>query len=94
MSKYTRAKECGDFRKLLKKLHLDKLYIECCICGWRECKVDLCHVIPDKDGGSYCFDNIVPLCPNHHRMLDRNILGMYEMNMISKFIYDMYEILS
>jgi hypothetical protein len=44
---------------------------QCCeICGWDEDTVDSAHIIPVRDGGSHGVDNIVMLCPNHHRLFD------------------------
>ncbi|KKM08345.1 hypothetical protein LCGC14_1724710 [marine sediment metagenome] len=47
----------------------------CAICGWNEAQCDMAHVIPKVEGGTYELDNIVILCPNHHRMADSGKLG-------------------
>ena len=45
-------------------------YSRCCACGWKRGTVDLAHKCPAKQGGEYTFGNIVPLCPNCHRLFD------------------------
>lgn len=79
---------------MIRKKKLEKQYSQCCVCDWSEWTIDLCHIIPDIKGGTYCFDNIVPLCPNHHRLLDNNALRMFEMELIPIFIHHIYERLS
>ncbi len=32
--------------------------------------IEAAHIIPLKDGGTDAPENIVILCPNHHKMLD------------------------
>lgn len=40
--------------------------------------VDKCHIIPRKFGGTLDFDNIIILCPTHHRLLDKFMLSPQE----------------
>lgn len=47
---------------------------ECMVCGWDEAPTDICHIVPVKDGGANTIDNIVLLCPNHHRMFDLGLI--------------------
>ena len=47
---------------------------KCFICGWDEAPNDVCHLIPVKDGGKETIENMILLCPNHHRMLDRGLI--------------------
>ena len=56
----------------------------CAICGWipptalhilttRALKpfvIELHHILPISVGGTDTEDNIIPLCPNHHRIAD------------------------
>lgn len=45
----------------------------CSICGFKRA-LDKCHIKWRKDGGKVSKDNIVILCPNHHRLFDQNKL--------------------
>lgn len=40
---------------------------DCLICGFPI--ADIHRVIPGKRGGLYLYENVIPLCPNHHRAL-------------------------
>jgi len=42
---------------------------ECAICGWNESTCDVHHIIPKSKGGSDENDNLILVCPNHHRIL-------------------------
>lgn len=44
----------------------------CSICGWVG-PCDKHRIKPGRDGGKYTKDNIVVVCPNCHRLLDRGI---------------------
>jgi len=46
----------------------------CAICGWAEAPCDVCHIVAKKSGGSDSLDNVVMLCPNHHRVFDRGMI--------------------
>ena len=61
-------------------------YSKCCICEWGLGSIDLAHIKPHRNGGEYAKDNIVPLCPNHHRLFDRNLLDEEQQAQIEKFI--------
>lgn len=54
------------FRRFVRSL----LPSKCSICGWGEAACDVCHIVSKREGGTDSLDNIVILCPNHHRMLD------------------------
>lgn len=54
------------FRGLVRKLLVDR----CVLCGWDETKNDVCHIVARKDGGDDVIENVVMLCPNHHRLYD------------------------
>lgn len=81
-----RRKESAEFKYLLKKYNLKKFYEKCCLCGWDEANVDLAHVVPHLEGGSCSYDNIVPLCPNHHRVYDRGLSREVHMEIFAEFI--------
>ena len=56
----------------------------CEICGWDRDSVDLCHIVDRADGGSDDPENLVLLCPNHHRLFDSNLLTSDEKRRISR----------
>jgi hypothetical protein len=45
----------------------------CIVCGEKRV-VDAAHLIPAKCGGAGWIPNIIPLCPNHHRIYDKECL--------------------
>ena len=47
----------------------DKESSDCEVCGFSR-YVEMAHIIPASDGGTYHKNNILFLCPNHHRLLD------------------------
>lgn len=55
--------------------------MECCVCGFNR-TLDKCHVVWRKDGGKVTKDNIVILCPNHHRLMDSNRLTTKEKKLL------------
>lgn len=54
------------FRGMIRAQFVDR----CAVCGWDEARNDVCHIVARKDGGEDAFENIVMLCPNHHRLFD------------------------
>jgi hypothetical protein len=61
----------GDSRK---RLITSGYYGTCCeVCEFDRC-LDLAHVIRPKNGGTMERVNILLLCPNHHRLFDRDQL--------------------
>ena len=52
-------------------------YLPCEIpgCGWKEATRDLHHLIPVGKGGKNTLDNVIVLCPNHHRMFHHNLIS-------------------
>ena len=57
----------------------------CLICGFRRF-VEKAHVIPARKGGPRRVWNIVPLCPNHHKLYDRNKLTTAESRKLRKAV--------
>ena len=51
--------------------------LSCEVCGENR-STDRCHIIPSKLGGSGGPDNILILCPTHHRLFDRFMLSRGE----------------
>ncbi len=55
--------------------------IPCEICGENR-STDRCHIIPSKLGGTAQENNILILCPTHHRLFDRFMLSKAEWTII------------
>ncbi len=81
-----RAKETALFKKEIIRRGLSDFYNMCCVCAWNEAPVDLCHVYSFENGGSCSLDNMVPLCPNHHRVFDRGLANEIHMEAIHGFL--------
>jgi predicted restriction endonuclease len=62
------------FRKMIRSRFIDR----CAICGWVEAPCDVAHIVARKNGGTDDLENIVMLCPNHHRLFDLGKVGMAE----------------
>lgn len=56
---------------------------KCMICGWDEI-VDVHHIIPRRHNGSNNLDNLIVLCPNHHRMADLGRIATDELLKITR----------
>lgn len=54
----------------------------CLICQFDRV-IDYAHIVPTSKGGTVSPENILPLCPNHHRLFDRNKLTEQELCKIS-----------
>jgi len=63
-------KDRATFTKSMRRF----LPSECAICGWGEASCDVCHIIARKAGGPDLLENVVMLCPNHHRMFDCGLI--------------------
>jgi len=64
----------GTFRVLARREFIDR----CALCGWDLAPNDVCHVVARKNGGPNTVDNVVMLCPNHHRLFDRGAIPVEE----------------
>lgn len=51
--------------------------LACEVCGENR-STDRCHIIPNKLGGTAEANNILILCPTHHRLFDRFMLSRAE----------------
>jgi hypothetical protein len=51
--------------------------VPCEVCGENR-SIDKCHIIPDKLGGEKIEENLLFLCPTHHRLFDRFMLSKAE----------------
>lgn len=54
---------------------------KCEICSFSRYTED-CHIIPRKLGGGHTENNIVTLCPNHHKLFDYRLLSKEERSII------------
>ena len=59
------------FYRLVNKYKL--LHPTCEVCGWKY-GVDIHHILPIRNGGTNTSDNIIALCPNHHRLADKELV--------------------
>lgn len=44
-------------------------------CGWKEATRDIHHIVPIAQGGKNTLDNVIVVCPNHHRMFHHNLIS-------------------
>ena len=51
---------------------------ECKICGWN-ISIDIHHIIPLSDNGTNKEENLISLCPNHHRMVHRGLIDLEDL---------------
>lgn len=47
----------------------------CEICKWSETICDLHHIIEVSEGGKNELQNMIVVCPNHHRMIHKNLIS-------------------
>lgn len=47
----------------------------CELCGWAETVCDIHHIVEVSDGGRNELDNLIVVCPNHHRMIHKNLVS-------------------
>lgn len=73
------------FMRLLEKTQMVGPFSRCCVCGWDRATVDYAHMCSVKDGGKYVLHNVLPLCPNHHRLFDNGELAKAELQRIGDF---------
>lgn len=56
----------------------------CEICGWDEATRDVHHIISVSKGGKDTNSNLIAVCPNHHRMIHRNLISQNDLKKIAK----------
>lgn len=59
----------------IKKFYKILQNIPCELCGWKESIRDLHHIIPVSENGKNELENLIVLCPNHHRMVHKNLIS-------------------
>lgn len=78
---------------------------KCALCGWKisntllKCNNkyqyaygnEIHHIIPIKDGGTDEFDNLILLCPNHHKLADLGLIQCSELQKYTKSSIDLEE---
>jgi hypothetical protein len=57
----------------------------CEICNWSEYTRDVHHIIPVSKDGKSVINNLISLCPNHHKMADHNLFSQDYLLKIAKF---------
>jgi len=57
----------------------------CEICNWSSAPRDVHHIIPVSNNGKNTIDNLITLCPNHHRMIHTNLFSQDYLFKIVKF---------
>lgn len=80
------------FENEIKKRGVHKYYVSCCICDWDRGSIDFAHLVPHSENGFYTFDNIIPLCPNHHRQLDHDGLNEIETEAVQGFLWNIMNV--
>ncbi len=84
----------------IKEQILQAYDCRCAICGWRGCDEpgmiannghrqwgcmnQIHHIVPVSKGGKETVDNLILLCPNHHKMADLGIISAEELQKIAK----------
>lgn len=56
----------------------------CEICDWKEASRDVHHILPVSKNGKTIFENLISLCPNHHRMVHNNLFSQDYLLKIAK----------
>ena len=72
-------------RRFLPKVLIERYGTACFICGFDR-YVEYAHIIPANQGGTTHPDNIVALCPNHHSLMDRDLLTKEESALLTDHI--------
>jgi predicted restriction endonuclease len=75
-------------KKVWKKLIEYGFEYKCLICGYTRF-IEICHIIPKQLGGDDDSNNLIPLCPNHHKLLDYALLNREELPFIEKKVLDL-----
>ena len=71
----------GTNMKVLYSIFKD---VPCEICGWEETTRDLHHIEEVSKGGKNEVENLISVCPNHHRMIHKNLISKDELLSIVK----------
>lgn len=61
----------------------------CAICGFFRF-IETCHIVPASRKGEYTRENILYLCPNHHRLFDERMLNAEEVGKLPQTAQTVY----
>ena len=50
-------------------------HLPCELCGWDATTRDVHHIVPVSQGGKNTLDNVIVVCPNHHRMYHKHLIS-------------------
>lgn len=56
----------------------------CEICHWNLSTCDLHHITPVAQGGKNTLENLICVCPNHHRMIHKHLISKDDLLKIVK----------
>lgn len=65
-----------------------------CIICFENRVVDAAHLLAATKGGGREKENIIPLCPTHHRLYDQNKLNTGELTKLSEYLVSKFPVLS
>lgn len=76
-------------KQKIQKLSIKTIYkllshLPCEICGWNSTRRDVHHIIPVSKGGTNKLTNLLVVCPNHHRMIHKNLVSEETIEMALK----------
>lgn len=90
-----------DLRMKQLTVGLLRLYnCKCAICGWQLCKdgtplsdgnilwkngLEVHHIIPRSEDGPTTENNLIPLCPSHHKQADMGLISRDELYKYQKY---------
>lgn len=63
----------------MKVLYNKLQHLPCQICGWKEATRDIHHIKPVSQGGTNIEENLIVVCPNHHRMIHSKLISETEL---------------
>jgi len=55
---------------------LKRAKVRCSICEWNKASLDLHHIKNKKAGGLDNHSNLIPLCPNCHRLVHEKLIDL------------------
>jgi hypothetical protein len=80
------------YLKKLKESTLRKKKLGCVICGFKRV-LESHHILYKSKGGQNKCQNLICLCPNHHKLLHLNKLIPFEIDLLNKHRFAKNEII-